>query len=192
LDSLSRADGTLIRGFKNHAAVLGGVPHTSRPAVLRGAFRLVHYEYGFPGLVPAGAGGAADLATDAVTGELVTVDPGADYAAATRALDALEDFDRARPGAENTYDRVVCRVEVPRCNGVTDEGADAATDEGGNAPETTTTEVVEAFVYYCTGLAGVAATPVPGGDWAAFMRARGDEGAGTEWVEGARKVRAQA
>lgn len=88
--------GTLLSGFKNHAAVLAPFRPRLVPATLHGA-RLYHFGRGYPGLYRGNG---------LVRGELAWVD---DYDGAMAALDHLEGF--VGPGdAHNLYERELWQV----------------------------------------------------------------------------------
>jgi gamma-glutamylcyclotransferase (GGCT)/AIG2-like uncharacterized protein YtfP len=103
--------GTLMKGFGNWKARLEGREGlVHRPAVLRGPYRLFHFDFGFPGLY-------RHTVPSSIFGELVTVSP-SEQEATVRALDQLEDY--FGPGdPRNGYERVTVEVE-------TDQGPVAA------------------------------------------------------------------
>ncbi|RYY37590.1 gamma-glutamylcyclotransferase [archaeon] len=145
--------GTLQTGYRNHANVVRGrMAVPPRPARLPHA-TLVHYEAGFPG---------AYLVSDArcVCGQLLRV-PEEVYAEVVADLDLLEDY-HGPNAVGNMYERCVRAVDVQA------ESGEWRTEN--------------AYVYISRiDLGTVAHTPVPDGDWRAFMSRTGFTDAADDW-----------
>jgi len=99
--------GTLMTGFRNHAAVVRGRHTHAEPATVAGV-RLHHYAAGFPGMTRAPG-------ASAVAGQLLHFAP-TGHAAALADLDLLEDFFGAGD-ARNQYVRE--RVDARAADGRT-------------------------------------------------------------------------
>ena len=134
--------GTLLPGYGNHdRTIRGRLDRVERGVRLPGA-RIYHYEYGFPGMVRARPSDDSSH-LGVVTGALLYA-PADEYLAVLADCDRLEGF--TSPGAEgNMYEREIVEVLLP-------SGA-----------------FTRAWTYFSL-VDNAAATPVPSGDWHAFMQ----------------------
>ena len=132
--------GTLLPGYGNHARTIRGRLDRVEHSVRLPGARIYHYEFGFPGMVRSPDDSSH---AGAVTGALLYA-PVAEYAAVLADCDALEGY--TAPGAEgNMYERALVEVVLP------------------------SGDVTRAWTYFSL-LDNAAATPVPSGDWHAFMQ----------------------